>query len=379
MGYVQYSVQDVKEKANRKLFTVISTFAGGGGSSVGYRLAGGHILCINEFVEEAIATYSKNFPDTPIIIGDIKDYSGQDFLNKTGLKAGELDILDGSPPCSAFSLAGKRDKGWGKTKNYSDDKKQDNIEDLFLEFIRVAKDIQPKVIIAENVRGLMFGESKKKLNQFVNAFEDIGYLCTPQVVSAADFGTPQRRERTIFICIREDVADIVGINFMTASSIFPRPIVDKEVTLREAIEGIENDPEEVQELLDFVQGSFQKKFLEPLPFNPTKTTKPSDPEHRHWNKKGSCFNMIRPSPDFASPTLTASGQQKGLSGVFHYAANRKLTIKELKRVMSLPEDYELTGTFDQKAERIGRMVAPKMMCAIATSVYENVLRKYYEK
>ena len=76
-----------------------------------------------------------------------------------------------------------------------------------------------------------------------------------------------------------------------------------------------------------------------------------------------------------SPTLTQQGQKKGLSGVFHYAENRKLTIKELKRLMSLPEDYELTGTFDQQAERIGRMVAPIMMQHVAESIYENILRK----
>jgi DNA (cytosine-5)-methyltransferase 1 len=88
--------------------------------------------------------------------------------------------------------------------------------------------------------------------------------------------------------------------------------------------------------------------------------------------------MIRPAPHLPCPTLTQQGQKRGLSGVFHYAENRKLTIKELKRIMSLPEDYQLTGTFDQQAERIGRMVAPKMMAALATSIYENVLKPYNE-
>jgi DNA (cytosine-5)-methyltransferase 1 len=86
--------------------------------------------------------------------------------------------------------------------------------------------------------------------------------------------------------------------------------------------------------------------------------------------------MIRPCPDLPSPTLTQRGQQKSVSGVFHYAENRKFTIKELKRIMSLPEDFVLTGTFDQQAERIGRMVAPKMMAALAGSIYENVLKPY---
>ena len=133
-----------------------------------------------------------------------------------------------------------------------------------------------------------------------------------------------------------------------------------------------------KELLDFVQGSFQKKFIELLPFNPRKHTKPSDKQFRDKNPKGSCFNMIRPAIQLPSPTLTQAGQQKGVSGVFHYAKNRKLTIKELKILMSMPDDYILTGKFDQKAERLGRMVAPKMMAALATTVYENILKPYRE-
>ena len=149
--YHPYTVQDVKDSSARELFTVVSTFAGGGGSSTGYRLAGGKVIAINEFVEEAIKTYSTNFPDTKIVPGDIKSLTGLDLLKAAGLKPGELDILDGSPPCSAFSVAGKREKGWNKEKSYSDGMKVENIEDLFLEYIRIAEEIQPKVIIAENV------------------------------------------------------------------------------------------------------------------------------------------------------------------------------------------------------------------------------------
>ena len=101
--YEHYLIDDVKKSSARQLFTVISTFAGGGGSSTGYRLAGGKVIAINEFVEEAIKTYSTNFPDTKIISGDIKKLKGEDFLETANLKAGELDIIDGSPPCSAFS------------------------------------------------------------------------------------------------------------------------------------------------------------------------------------------------------------------------------------------------------------------------------------
>lgn len=377
MKYKPYTVKDVKKASAQNKFSVISCFAGGGGSSTGYRLAGGKILLINEFVEEAIASYKKNYPDTPVLVDDIKKYAGKDFLDKVKLKEGELDILDGSPPCSAFSVAGKREKGWDKTKSYSDGKTVENIEDLFLEFIRVANEIKPKVIVAENVKGITFGEATKKLNEFIKAFESIGYYVTYRVLNAADFGVAQGRERTIFICVREDVADAIGLSFLNLAGIFPDEF-GYQISMEDAIDDIKNDPEEIKELRDFYEGSFQKKFLDPIPFRPKRHMKPSDPEFREWNPKASCFNMIRPAPHLPCPTLTQQGQKKGLSGVFHYAENRKLTIKELKRLMSLPEDYELTGTFDQQAERIGRMVAPKMMAEVAKSIYENVLKPYNE-
>jgi len=374
--YEKYYVDDVKRASAQKKFTAISCFAGGGGSSTGYRLAGGDILLINEFVESAVETYTANFPDTKVLVDDIKEYTADDFLNMAGVAKGELDILDGSPPCSAFSVAGKREKGWGKEKNYSDGKKQVAIEDLFYEFIRIAEGVQPKVIVAENVKGITFGEAKPKLNSFVNEFERIGYNVTYKVLNGADYGVPQARERTIFICVRNDVADAIGMSFLNIYNIFPTPTVEKHISMREAISDIENDEEEVQMLLDFVEGSYQKKFIEPIPFNPKKHTKPSDPQFREWNPKASCFNMIRPCPDMPSPTLTQQGQKRGMSGVFHPEANRKLTIKECKRLMGFPEDFQLLGEFDQQVERLGRAVAPLMYKAVANSIYENVLKDF---
>jgi DNA (cytosine-5)-methyltransferase 1 len=148
--------------------------------------------------------------------------------------------------------------------------------------------------------------------------------------------------------------------------------------MEEGLDGIVNDPEEVQMLRDYYEGSFQKNYMDRVPFRPEKHTKPSHPQFRDWNPKGSCFNMIRPAPKLPCPTLTQAGQRRTASGVFHYEHNRKLTIIEMKRLMSLPEDYKLTGPFDRQAERIGRMVAPKMMSAVAASVYEKVLKPYNE-
>lgn len=372
--YKPYTMKDVLTSAEKKLFTVISTFAGGGGSSTGYKLAGGNVLVVNEFVDAAVDTYKENYPDTPVIKDDIKKLTGKDFLELAKISKGELDILDGSPPCSAFSIAGKREKGWDKTKKYSDDKQVENIEDLFFEFIRIANDIQPKIIIGENVAGITMGEAKEYYNRIINEFSNIGYEAVGKVLNSADYGTPQARQRCFFVAIRNDIMSKIGLNFMNMESeVYPLPSGIK-VTLKQAIDNIQNDPEEEKMLLDFVQGSFQKKWIELLEFNPTKHLKPSDPKYIEINPKQSMFNMIRPCPDLPCPTVTQAGQKMGLSGVFHYAKNRKLTILELKRVMGLPDDFKLSGKFDQQAERIGRMVAPLCMKSLIDNIYLKVLK-----
>lgn len=232
--YKKYYLKDVIEASKQEKFTVISTFAGGCGSSTGYKLAGGKVLLVNEFVEAARQTYSDNYSDTQILPQDIKSLTGFDFLDAADIIPTELDILDGSPPCSAFSISGKRDKGWDQEKVYSDGKKVENIEDLFLEYVRIAKEIQPKIIVAENVKGITAGEAKKKLNEFINAFQNIGYDVTYKVMNAAHYGVPQARERTMFVCVREDVCEAVGLNFMTLNNVFPEE--NKEmVTLRHAL------------------------------------------------------------------------------------------------------------------------------------------------
>ena len=427
MSYKPYYLKDVIDNSNKELFTVISTFAGGGGSSTGYRLAGGKILCVNEFVEAAVETYKANYPNTPVLVEDIKKLNGEDFLKAAGIQKGELDILDGSPPCSAFSVAGKREKGWDQEKIYSDGKKVENIEDLFFEFIRIAKDIQPKIIIGENVAGILMGEAIKKYNEIINEFEKIGYTAVGQVLNAADYGTPQGRQRCFFVAIRNDIVYKAGLNFMTmANEAYPQKL-DKQVSLKEAIENIQNDESQEKELYDYVQGGFQKKWVEMLPFNPKRHIKPSENDiriipkdkweeykqkgfreenakpivtdsntrleqlyntetkHYEWdttkeyyfidiNYKKSMFNMIRPAPHLPCPTLTQRGQQMSVSGVFHYSKNRKFTIPELKRIMGLPDDYKLEGTFDKQAERIGRMVAPLMMKNLSSHIYEKVLK-----
>ena len=382
MSYNPYNLQDVYDAASQKKFKVVSTFAGGGGSSTGYRLAGADILAINEFVEEARVTYKENYPDTPIVPNDIKELTGQDFLDLVGLENGELDILDGSPPCSAFSVAGKlshssdgkHSDGWGQTKSYSDGKIVENIEDLFFEFLRVANDIQPKVIVAENVKGLTIGEAKEYYNRILNEFENIGYEVVSEVMDSRYYGVSQTRTRVIFIAVRQDVADEVGLNFLTMNHLFPEP-ARTAIPLKDALVDLEYDEEEVKYLTEkFERTAYWKQTGSLMPRFPDKVLTGGD-----YHPKGHHFNLKRVSLEAPAPTLTAMGNGDTTAGAFHWSESRKLTLGELKRIMSLPDDFKLTGKWNQKAERIGRMVPPLMMKQIAESVYENVLKVYNER
>ena len=370
--YQKYTMEDVRAGEAQNKFNVISTFAGGGGSSTGYRLAGGKILCINEFVKEARNTYHENYPNTPILPDDIKELEGKDLLEAANVGVGEVDILDGSPPCSAFSMAGAvvqgkgHSAGFGQVKKYSDDKKVENIEDLFFEFIRVAKDIQPKVIVGENVSGLLMGEAKNYYYKITAEFGNIGYNVSSMLLDSSHYGVPQTRKRVIFIAVRKDVTDAIGLTSLNIAGVFPEKN-SEVVTCGKAFEDLNYDEEEIKMLTETFSKGSHFETASKMPLDPKKVLTGCD-----YHPKGHHFNMKRVSRFKPSPTITASG------GCIHWSEMRKLALGETRRLTSLPEDFKLTGKWEQKSERMGRMVPPLMMKAIADSIYKKVLKPYKE-
>ncbi len=370
--YQKYTMEDVRAGEAQNKFNVISTFAGGGGSSTGYRLAGGKILCINEFVKEARNTYHENYPNTPILPDDIKELEGKDLLEAANVGVGEVDILDGSPPCSAFSMAGAvvqgkgHSVGFGKVKKYSDDKKVENIEDLFFEFIRVAKDIQPKVIVGENVSGLLMGEAKKYYSHITAEFGNAGYNVSSKLLDSSHYGVPQTRKRVIFIAVREDVANKIGLTPLNIAGLFPEKS-SEVVTCGNAFDDLEYDEEEIKMLTETFSKGSHFETASKMPLDPKKVLTGCD-----YHPKGHHFNMKRISRFKPAPTITASG------GCIHWSEMRKLALCESRRAMSLPEDFKLTGKWEQRSERMGRMVPPLMMKEIANSIYKKVLKPYKE-
>ena len=204
-------------------FTAISTFSGCGGSSLGYKMAGFRVAWASEFIPAAVAVYRANHPDTVLDSRDIRKVQPAEILAAAGLKAGELDLFDGSPPCASFSTAGKREKYWGKAKKYSDTVQR--TDDLFFEYIRLLDGLKPKVFVAENVSGLVKGVAKGYFLEILGKLKACGYRVGCRVLDAQWLGVPQARARTIFIGVREDLGK---------DPAFPKPLPYR-YSLREAL------------------------------------------------------------------------------------------------------------------------------------------------
>lgn len=316
-------------------FTVVSTFSGCGGSCLGYKRAGGEVLFAADFDANAVDTYHANWPNTALYHGDITHLTADEIFRETGLKKGELDIFDGSPPCQGFSTSGKRQM-------------TDSRNQLFKEYCRLLNSLQPKCFIMENVSGMVKGNMKFIFVEALKMLKECGYQVKAKLLNAKNFGVPQSRERLIFIGVREDLK-------MQPS--FPEKN-QKIITFKEAVfdcpKGERKDPKGfIAEVADKLQPGENCSLYHP---------------------KKHCFSSFRIHPNKPSPTITKTF---GLSRSFvmHPDINKSLSIEEVKRLFTFPDDYILLGKFEEKWARLGNCVPPDFMKAIALHIYENVLKK----
>ena len=151
---------------------VFSCFACGGGSTMGYKLAGFDVLGCNEIDPKMIEAYKANHNPKYAYLEPIQTFKLRKDLPK---ELYNLDILDGSPPCSSFSMAGNREKDWGKDKKFREGQAKQTLDTLFFDFIDLAKELKPKVVVAENVSGLMMGSAKEYVKKIYIEFQKAGY------------------------------------------------------------------------------------------------------------------------------------------------------------------------------------------------------------
>jgi DNA (cytosine-5)-methyltransferase 1 len=183
---------------------VFSCFSCGGGSTMGYKLAGFDVLGCNEIDPKMMAAYVENHNPKYSFLEPIQNFKLRNDLPE---ELYNLDILDGSPPCSSFSISGNREADWGKEKKFREGQAEQILDTLFFDFIDLAKKLQPKVVVAENVKGLLQGDAKSYVLKIYEDFDAAGYMVKHFLLDSSTMGVPQKRERVFFLAIRKDIAD----------------------------------------------------------------------------------------------------------------------------------------------------------------------------
>lgn len=341
-----YSIEsmiDIKKRDNG--LTAVSTFSGCGGSSLGLKMAGWRIAYAVEFIEPARDTYAANFPDTFIDSRDIREITADDILSKLGLQVGELDLFEGSPPCSSFSTANTSKNarvGSMKIKDYSDGVKQ-TTDDLFDEWLRLLEGLMPRAFVAENVPGMLQADALDMLHDIVTRMTALGYHVEAKIYNVAAFGCATARRRLIFQGIRKDQG---------VAPLRPSTLGCNAYTLREALEAMTHESP---------QDEIDKAFAQIPSYK------------REWNKlkpgEGSdvIFQIQRCAWDKPAPTFTKSGAYSSADPM-HPDECRKFTATEIAWLSGFPADFILTGNPSERYERIARAVPPPLYRAVGAAL-----------
>lgn len=169
---------------------------------MGYKLAGFDVIGCCEIDERMMNIYKKNHNPKYAYCMDIREFNKLDNLPE---ELYDLDILDGSPPCTPFSFSGKREKVWGKKKKFREGQKEQTLDDLSFIFIETINKLKPKVVVMENVEGLIKGKAWEYVRNIYINITNIGYKVKHFLLKGEDMGIPQKRHRVFFIAIRNDI------------------------------------------------------------------------------------------------------------------------------------------------------------------------------
>lgn len=314
--------------------TVFTCFSCGGGSSMGYKLAGYTVLGNCEIDPKMMEVYKINHNPKYSYLMDIRDFVKlPDSEIPEELK--NLDILDGSPPCSVFSIAGSREEGWNTEKVFREGQAAQRLDDLFFYFVEVARKLQPKVIVAENVKGLLLGNAKGYVNEIIKAFDLAGYKVQIFLLNASRMGVPQKRERVFFIAHRKD------LNYPKIKMEFnEKPILFGTVR-SERGDNVSGKDDEL--LKGALENDLYVSWI----------------EERKSNKKIGNFRHIISDNDVA-PTLVSAGTD------YRKFDKKKLSKADCINVQTFPQDYDFMG---QNVRYVcGMSVPPVMMAQVARQI-----------
>lgn len=338
----EWTLKDVNFTKDKGL--VFSCFSCGGGSTMGYKLAGYDVIGCNEIDKRMMSVYRANHNPKYSFLEPIQEFKNREDLPD---ELYHLDILDGSPPCSTFSMAGSREEAWGKKKKFREGQAEQVLDTLFFDFIDLAKRLQPKIVITENVKGLLLGEAKAYVVKIYQSFEEAGYIVQHFLLDAQTMGVPQRRERVFFIALRKDLIDYVPVTYNLFDTIpyLNLAFNEKPISCREANLTL-GDP------------ITTKCYVE-------------DYERMKRGEEKKYQQTALVQLDDVHPTLLASYRDKASPMP---AWERKwLSPSAICKVSTFPQDYDFGN--QRPAYVCGMSVPPVMMAQIATEVYNQWLSK----
>lgn len=330
-----------KEKNGLKVF---SCFACGGGSTMGYKLAGCDVIGCCEIDPKMNAVYVKNHNPKHNFLMGIRDFNKIPNAELPS-ELFNLDILDGSPPCTPFSIAGDREEGWGKKKVFREGQAEQTLDDLSFIFLDTAEKLKPKCVIMENVEGLIKGEAWSYVQKIYKQFHDIGYKVKHWLLKGQYMGVPQKRHRVIFVALRNDVDFNLELLDMSFNY--------EPITYGEIKEGNREITPKMAELFEYIEKG-EKDFVRAW----NRKHNPGKPEKRML------FNSIVTYDNDVMQTVAGDH-----GGLYDYSARLRVSDKSVANATTFPQDYDFCGKSIPYI--CGMSVPPIMMKRIVTRLIES--------
>lgn len=325
----------------------IDLFSGAGGFSLGFDNKGFQNVFSVDIEPSFCETYNHNFPSHNLIQKDICNVTDAEL--KYLKEFDKIDVVIGGPPCQGFSIAGNIGR-----KFIEDPRNR-----LFKEFVRVVEVVEPTYFVMENVARLYNHNKGNTRKEIINDFENLGYKVECKILNSADYGVPQVRKRVIFIGTKN-----------SQKILFPKKEVDKYVTVKEVLSSypkLESGQE--SKIPNHTAMSHSEQMLHKMSFVSDGGDRNEIPEQIR-PKSGDVRKYIKYSSD--KPSVTVTGDMRK---IFHYEQNRALTVRELAKLQSFPDDFEFKGTKISQQQQVGNSVPPRMAEAIANVIIkmsENV-------
>lgn len=332
-----WNLSELKQDKPVNVFTIFSC---GGGSSMGYKRAGFKVLGNCEIDPRMNAAYVANNHPKYNFNMDVRDFLKAEWPEELY----DIDILDGSPPCSSFSTAGVREDGWGKEKVFKEGQKKQTLDDLFFVYLDVLERMQPKVAIAENVVGLLGGNAKGYVNAIIKRYREIGYDVQLFRLNAAFMEVPQKRERVFFIANRMGYPKLeLKFNY--------KPIKFGEVRSISGGNAIDENTK---------MGSLLKSARV--------NDKCLADVNERLGRKASFFNQTIVWDNDVAPTMTAG------TIPFRGCDKTYFSVDDIKAVQTFPQDYNFVNNSANNVQYMcGMSVPPNMMAHIATEIWRQWL------